>query len=38
MLNVYICEDNETQLKLFQKYIHDVIMIEELDMQIVVSS
>lgn len=38
MLDIYICEDNERQLKLFEKYIQDTIMIEELDMQIVVAT
>ena len=38
MLDIYICEDNEQQLKLFEKYVRDVIMIEELDMHICASS
>lgn len=37
MVDIYICEDNQKQLNLFTKYILDIIMIEELDMQIVQS-
>lgn len=38
MIDVYICEDNQKQLKLFTKYVSDTILIEALDMQIVQSA
>ncbi len=34
MLDIYICEDDQKQLKLFQKYISDTVMIEGFDMRI----
>ncbi len=38
MIHIYICEDNQTQLESFQKYISDSVMIEELDMQIALAT
>lgn len=38
MIDIYICEDNQKQLKLFTKYVSDTIMIEALDMRIVQST
>ena len=38
MLDVYVCEDNPKQLELFSKFVSDTILIEELDMQLTLSS
>ena len=38
MIDIYICEDNQKQLDLFQKYISNTIIIDELDMKIVHAS
>lgn len=38
MLNVFICEDNKKQLDKFTKIIRDTIMIEDFDMQVVLST
>lgn len=38
MIDIFICEDNPKQLKLFTKYVSDTIMIEALDMQIIHST
>lgn len=35
MIDIYICEDNQKQLHLFEKYISNLILIENLDMKIV---
>lgn len=34
MINVFICEDNQNQLKLFEKYVRDAIIIEDVDMKV----
>lgn len=38
MLSIFICEDNEIQRKTIEEYIQNYIMIEELDMEIKVST
>lgn len=38
MIDIYICEDNLTELALFTKYITNIVMFEELDMQLVLAS
>lgn len=38
MIDIYICEDNQKQLKLFTKYVSNTIMIEALDMRIIQST
>ncbi len=38
MIDIYICEDNLTELSLFSKYITNIVMFEELDMQLVLAS
>lgn len=38
MLDIYICEDNFRQRELFSKYVSDIVLIEELDMQLVCKS
>lgn len=38
MLQIYLCEDNNSQLIHFEKIIKDYILIEELDMEIVCAS
>lgn len=38
MINVFICEDNNTQREKFKKLIEDIIMIENFDMQMTLST
>ena len=38
MLDVYICEDNTQQLNIIKKYVQNSIVIEDLDMEIVLST
>lgn len=38
MLDIYICEDNDKQRSLFEKYISDSILIEGFDMKITLST
>ncbi len=38
MLDIYICEDNAKQLKIFLKYVKDTVLIEDLDMQLICAS
>lgn len=38
MIEIYICEDNQKQLNLFEKYISNSIMIEGLDMKIALAT
>lgn len=38
MIDIYICEDNQKQLRLFENYVSDLIVIENLDMEIVQST
>lgn len=38
MLSIIVCEDNESQRKRITKFIEDIIMIENLDMKIVLST
>ena len=38
MIDIYICEDNKKELSLFTQYIKDVVSIENMDMEVTLSS
>ncbi|MCI8559753.1 MAG: response regulator transcription factor [Dorea sp.] len=38
MIDIYICEDNKKELSLFTQYIKDVVSIENMDMEVILSS
>ncbi len=38
MIDIFICEDNKKELSLFAQYIKDMVSIENMDMEIVLSS
>ena len=38
MIDIYICEDNQKELSLFTQYIKDLVSIENIDMEVTLSS